>query len=43
VFVSYMLDGLRFGAIIGTTGQLELNRFSYHVAPKEVGTSLIIS
>ena len=43
VFVGYMLDGLRFGAIIGTAGQLELDRFSFHVAAKEVGTASVIS
>jgi hypothetical protein len=43
VFVSYLLDGLRFGAIISTTGDVELDRFSYHIAPKEVGTAAVIS
>jgi hypothetical protein len=43
VFASYMLDGLRFSAIISGNGQLELDRFSFHVSEKAAGTAKVIS
>jgi hypothetical protein len=43
VFASFMRDGLRFSAIISGSGQLELNRFSFHCTPKEVGAAALIS
>jgi hypothetical protein len=43
VFASFMRDGLRFSAIISGSGQLELNRFSFHVTQKEVGAAALIS
>jgi hypothetical protein len=43
VFASFMLDGLRFSAVISGSGQLELNRFSFHVTAKEVGAAALIS
>ncbi|HXC61069.1 MAG TPA: hypothetical protein VNV63_00210, partial [Nitrospiria bacterium] len=43
VFASFMRDGLRFSAIISGSGQLELNRFSWHITSKEVGAAALIS
>jgi hypothetical protein len=43
VFASFMLDGLRFSAIISGSGQLELNRFSFHVTEKAVGAAQRVS
>jgi hypothetical protein len=43
VFASFMVDGLRFSAIIAGSGQLELNRFSFHVSDKPVGAAAVIS
>jgi hypothetical protein len=43
VFASFMRDGLRFSAIISGSGQLELNRFSFHITSKEVGAQAVIS
>jgi len=43
VFCSFMLDGLRFSAVVSGSGQLELNRFSFHVTQKEVGAAKVIS
>jgi hypothetical protein len=42
-FSSFMLDGLRFSAIISGSGQLELNRFSFHITAKEVGAKQLVS
>jgi uncharacterized membrane protein YgcG len=43
VFASFMLDGLRFSAIISGSGQLTLNRFTAHITSKEIGASLVVS
>ena len=43
VFSSFMLDGLRFSAIIAGNGMLELNRFSFHVVEKKVGAPRVIA
>jgi hypothetical protein len=43
VFASFMLDGLRFSAVVSGSGQLELNRFSFHITQKEVGAAQLIS
>jgi hypothetical protein len=43
VFASFMRDGLRFSAIISGSGDVELNRFSFHVTSKEVGCAAVIS
>ena len=43
VFASFMLDGLRFSAVISGSGQLELDRFSFHVSEKPVGAAKVIA
>lgn len=43
VFVSFMLDGLRFSATIAGSGMLELNRFSFHVTEKKIGAAKVIA
>ena len=43
VFASFMYDGLRFSAIITGSGQLELDRFSFHASDKPVGAAAVIS
>jgi hypothetical protein len=43
VFASFMRDGLRFSAIISGNGDIELNRFIFHVTAKEVGAAALIS
>lgn len=43
IFASFMHDGLRFSAIISGSGQLEMDRFIFHVTSKEVGAVALIS
>ena len=43
VFASYMFDGLRFNGIISGSGQLELDRFAFHVSEKPVGAAAVIA
>ena len=43
VFASFMYDGLRFSAVISGAGQLELDRFSYHITEKQVGAAKVIA
>jgi len=43
VFASFMHDGLRFSATISGSGQLELDRFSYHITEKQVGAAKVIA
>jgi len=43
IFASYMFDGLRFSAILTGSGQIELDRFCFHVSEKEVGAAQVIS
>jgi len=43
VFASFMLDGLRFSATISGSGQLELDRFAFHVTEKQVGAAKVIA
>ena len=43
VFASFMVDGLRFSAIITGSGMLELNRFSFHVSEKKIGAAKVIA
>jgi len=43
VFVSFMRDGLRFSAVLSGSGQVELNRMSYHITAKDVGAKAVIA
>ena len=43
VFASFMRDGLRFSAIIAGQGQVELDRFTFHVFEKSVGAAKVIA
>lgn len=43
VYASFMRDGLRFSAIIAGNGQLELDRFTFHISQKEVGIAPVIA
>lgn len=43
VFASFMYDGLRFSAILSGSGQLELDRFSFHVSEKAVGAAKVVA
>lgn len=43
VFASFMLDGLRFSAVISGSGQLELDRFSFHISEKPVGAAKVVA
>jgi hypothetical protein len=43
VFASFMYDGLRFSAVISGSGQLELDRFSFHISEKPVGAAQRVS
>lgn len=43
VFASFMRDGLRFSAIIAGQGQLELDRFAFHIFEKSVGAARVIA
>jgi len=43
VFASFMYDGLRFSAVLSGSGQLELDRFSFHISEKQVGASKVVA
>jgi hypothetical protein len=43
VFASFMYDGLRFSAILSGSGQLELDRFSFHISEKPIGAAKVIA
>jgi hypothetical protein len=43
VFASFMRDGLRFSAVLSGSGQVEINRCSYHITAKEVGAAEVIA
>ncbi len=43
VFASFMYDGLRFSAILSGSGQIELDRFSFHISEKTVGAAKVVA
>lgn len=43
VFASFMYDGLRFSAILSGNGQVELDRFSFHISEKAVGAAKVVA
>lgn len=43
LFASFQRDGLRFAATITGSGQLELDRFAFHVSPKAVGVPKVLT
>jgi hypothetical protein len=43
VFADFMLDGLRFSAVLSGSGQLELDRFEFHITEKAPGISAVIA